>query len=324
MRESASSIDAAAAGWVSRLDRGLTDVEQLGLEEWLAADDRHVGALARAQAAWVHVERAKVLGSDRFLPKPRIGVFTRRARWWGSAAATLSIAALVTALWAWQGYGQTHVFTAIGEIRELHLRDGSLVTLGTQSRVSLHYERAQRGVRLESGEALFKVAKDPDRPFVVEAGNVRVRAVGTEFDVRHSDHGVELTVAEGSVDVWRELTSREPPVRVAAGSHTFVTREQITAPDALTEEQVLRSLEWTTGMIDFNGMTLGEAAAELNRYNRRVIVIADPTLAAHKIIGRFRATDPVAFADAAAVMLDARVNADRDQLILEPGRGSHN
>jgi transmembrane sensor len=322
VRESASSIDSAAAAWVSRLDRGLTDVEQLGLEEWLAADHRHLGALARAQATWAHVERAKVLGSDQLLPKPRIGAFTRRPRWWLSAAAT--VAGLIIAGWVGQAYMRTHLSTDIGEIRELHLADGSLVTLGTQSRVSLHYERALRGVRLESGEALFKVTKDPGRPFVVEAGNVRVRAVGTEFAIRQSDRGVDVTVAEGSVDVWRELTSLEPPVRVAAGSHTFVTREQITAPDVLTQAQVLRSLEWTTGMIDFNGMTLGEAAAELNRYNRRVIVIADPTLAAHKIIGRFRATDPVAFAKAAAAMLDAHVNADHDQLVLEPSRALHN
>jgi transmembrane sensor len=322
VRESASSIDAAAAAWVSRLDRGLTDVEQIGLEEWLAADTRHVGSLARAQATCLHVERVKVLGSARLLHKPGVEAFTRRTAWWLAAAAT--VAGLVTGLWAWQGYMRTHVSTAIGEIRELRLADGSRVTLGTQSRVSLHYESALRGVRLESGEALFKVTKDPERPFVVQAGNVRVRAVGTEFDVRHSDRGVEVAVAEGAVDVWRELTSQEPPVRVAAGSRTFITREQISAPEALTEAQVVRSVEWTTGIIDFNGMTLAEAAAELNRYNRRAIVIADPELAAHKIIGRFRATDPVAFANAAAAMLDARLKADNDQLILEPGRRLHN
>jgi transmembrane sensor len=318
VRESASSIDAAAAAWVSRLDRGLTDVEKIELEEWLAGDNRRLGALARAQATWLHVGRVKVLGSDRVLQKPGIAALTRRTLWWLSAAAT--VASLAMGLWAWQGYMRTHVSTGTGEIRELHLADGSRVTLGTQCRVSLHYEPALRGVRLESGEALFRVASDPNRPFVVQAGNVRVRAVGTEFDVRRSDRGVEVTVAEGTVDVWRELASHEPAVRVAAGSRTFITREEISAPQALTGAQVERSVEWTTGTIDFNGKTLGEAAAELNRYNRRAIVIADPALAAHKIIGRFRVTDPDAFANAAAAMLDAHVRTDDNQLILEPGR----
>lgn len=316
VRESASSIDAAAAAWVARLDRGLTDIEQIGLDEWLAADSRHVGALARAQATWVHIGRVEVLGSIRRLRQP--GVLTRRAAWWLSAAAT--VAGLVTALWAWQGYMRTHLSTAIGEIRELQLDDGSRLTLGTQSRVSLHYERGLRRVRLESGEALFRVAQDRSRPFVVQAGNVQVRAVGTEFDVRSGNRGVEVTVAEGAVDVWRELAPLKPAVRVAAGRRAFVAHDEIRTPQELTGAQVLQSIEWTTGTIDFNGKTLGEAAAELNRYNRRAIVIADPALAARKIIGRFRATDPVAFVYAVAAMFDAHVRAETDQLILEPGR----
>lgn len=318
MRESASSIDAAAAAWLVRLDRKLTQVEQARLEEWLAADSRHVGALARAQATWAHVGGAKLLSLSRMLPPLAIEAPAKRMNWWLSAAAGL--AGLVVALWAWHAYVPTHVSTAMGESRELHLSDGSRVTLGMQSSLSLDYQFKLRRVQLEAGEASFKVAKDPDRPFVVQAGNVRVSAVGTEFEVRRGARDVDVTVTEGAVDVVRDVTAAEPPVRMSAGRRISITPGGNDTPRAITEGQHVRPSEWTTRVIDFNGQTLEEAAAELNRYNQRTVVIADPALATRKIIGRFRATDPLAFANAAAAMLDAHVRTEQERLVLEPNR----
>lgn len=318
MRESAATIDAAASTWVTRIDRGLTEVEQATLEEWLAGDTRRVGALARAQATWLRVERAKVFRGARELGESPIERFRRKAVPCLSAAAMLL--GLAIAVWVWQGYTRTHLTTATGEIRQVRLADGSQVTLGTRSRVSLQYESRTRRVRLESGEALFEVAKDANRPFIVQAGNVRVRAIGTAFDVRRrSDRDVEVTVTDGTVDVWRETTNPEPAVRLPAGRRTLVTAQEIAEPEELTAVQLARAVEWKTGMIDFNGRTLAEAAAELNRYNHQTIVIADAALASQRVVGRFQATDPRAFASAAAAMLNAHVRTDGDQLILEPG-----
>jgi transmembrane sensor len=317
VRETAHRIDAAACDWIVKVDRGLTEAEQAAFEEWLAADTRRAGALARAQATWVYADRAQGLGAS---PAPRE---SQTDRLWRSvmpwASAAVFFVGLATAPWVWQGYARNHVATAPYEVRQVPLADGSRITLDTRSRVSVQYESATRLVRLESGEALFEVAKDPRRPFVVEVGIVRVRAVGTAFVVRRrSDRIVEVTVAKGTVDVWREATSSEPAVRLAAGNRIFVTPEEIAKPVALTDAQLQQAVSWKAGFIDLNGRTLGDAAAELNRYNGRIVVIADPRLAAQTVVGRFQATDPTAFVTAAAAMLDAQVRTDGDQLILEP------
>jgi transmembrane sensor len=321
VRETAHAIDEAASTWVVRVDRGLTQAEQAVLEEWLAGDSRRAGALARAQAIWVHADRAQALRGSRELRESPSARLWRRATPWASAATVLL--GLATAFWAWQGYVRTNPATAIGEIRQVPLADGSRITLDEQSRVSVQYQTATRLVRVDSGEVLFEVAKDPRRPFVVQAGNVRVRAVGTAFVVRrHADGDVEVTVSEGTVDVWRETTSPEPAVRLAAGSRTLATTEAIAQPIKLTDSQLARAVAWSAGVIDLNGRTLGEAATELNRYNRLTVVITDPRLAAQTVVGRFQATDPTAFAAAAATMLNAHVRTDGDRLILEPGPSS--
>jgi len=318
VRETAQTIDAAASAWVVRVDRGLTEAERMALEKWLAADSRCTGALARAQATWVHADRAQVFRtSDKLRESPGARLWRRTIPWASAAAVLLSVA---TTFWIWQGYARTNPATAMGEIRQVPLADGSRLTLDERSRVSVQYETATRRVRLESGEALFEVAKDPKRPFVVQAGNIRVRAVGTAFVVsRHTDGDVEVTVSEGTVDIWRETTSPEPAVRLAAGNRTLVTTETIAEPVKLTDAQLARAVAWSVKVIDLNGRTLGDAAAELNRYNRRTVVIADHRLAAQTVVGRFQATDPMGFAAAAATMLDAHVRIDGDRLILEPG-----
>src|SRR5450631_1272172 len=318
VRETAHAIDAAASAWVVRVDRGLTEVEQAVLEEWLAGDSRRSGALARAQATWVHADRAQAFRASHKLRESPSAKLWRRAMPWASAATVLL--GLATAFWAWQGYVRSNPATAMGEIRQVPLADGSRITLDERSRVSVRYETATRLVRLESGEVLFEVAKDPRRPFVVQAGNIRVRAVGTAFVVRrHADGDVEVTVSEGTVDIWRETTSPEPAIRLAAGNRTVVTTEAIARPAKLTDAQLARAVAWSVRVIDLNGRTLGDAAAELNRYNSRTVVIADPRLAAQTVVGRFQATDPMAFAAAAAAMLDAHVRIEGDRFILEPG-----
>jgi transmembrane sensor len=318
MRESAHKINAAALEWVVRIDRGLTKAEQDAFEEWLAGDARRTGALARGQAAWVHTDRARVYCAPGELREsPATGAWRAAIPRMAAALALFGLAAVILSVW--EGYSRTHLGTTIGEIRKVPLTDGSRITLDTSSRVSVRYESAARLVRLESGTALFEVAKDPGRPFVVQAGHTRVRAVGTAFIVRRrSEDDVEVTVTEGTVDVWRELTTPEPAVRLSAGDHTLATPRQVVEPQALTEAQLAGAVAWEDGIIDLNGRSLGEAAAEFNRYNRQIVVIADPRLAAQPVVGRFQSNSPRAFVTAAAAMLDAQVRTDGDRLILEP------
>jgi transmembrane sensor len=303
---------------VVKVDRGLTDLERTVLEEWLAGDSRRAGALARAQATWVHTDRAQAFrGSTELRESSSIRLLRRSIPWASAASVVLGLA---TAFWLWQGNVRTNPATAAGEIRQVPLADGSRLTLDERSSVSVQYETATRRVRLEFGEVLFEVAKDPKRPFVVQAGNIRVRAVGTAFVVRRRPDGdVEVTVSEGTVDIWREAIGPEPAVRLGAGNRTVVTTGEIAAPVKLTEAQLASAVAFSVKFIDLDGRTLGDAAAELNRYNSRTVVIADPRLASQTVVGRFQVNDPMAFAAAAAAMLDAHVRIDGERFILESG-----
>jgi transmembrane sensor len=317
VRENAQTIDAAASDWAVRIDRGLTTEEGIALEEWLAGDTRRAGAFARNEAGWMHADRGQAFLGASELRIPRTADRSTFARPWLATAAALL---LTIAVWAWHAHSVTHLATAAGEVRRVPLVDGSLITLGNQTRIAIAYEPSTRRIRLESGEALFEVAKDPSRPFVVEGGDVRIRAVGTAFLVdRRPDGAVEVTVTKGIVDVWRETTSPEPATRLVAGKRTLVTAREIAEPRQLTYAQLARAAELDTSAIELKGRTLAEAAAEFNLMNHTTVVINDVQLANHKIIGRLEVRNPTAFVYAAAAMFDAHVRTDGDQLILEPG-----
>lgn len=316
MQENTDSIDSAASEWVAKIDRGLNGDEELALERWLAADRSCREALERAQAVWKNLDRAQVFRiADELRRAPR-ETASRRAK---AAAYCAALVTVLACMGTWFSYSRTHVSTTVGEIRQVPLNDGSRVTLDTGSRIAVEYEAQTRIVRLESGEALFEVAKDPKRPFVVQAGNVRVRAVGTAFLVRRrSDADVDVTVTKGTVEVWNATRPPEAALRLKAGSATSLSGETIAPPKDLTVIQIERAIDWKSGIVDLNGRTLADASAEINRYNTRHVVIPDPHLAAQTLIGHVSASDPVAFAEAAAAMFDARVRSDGENLILEP------
>jgi transmembrane sensor len=93
------------------------------------------------------------------------------------------------------------VSTSSGEIKQIVLRDGSKVTLGAKTELSVHYGQCLRTILLNSGEALFNVAHDSRCPFIVIAGGGAITALGTEFSVRRTLDRVTVQVAEGMVDV---------------------------------------------------------------------------------------------------------------------------
>ena len=314
MQESTDSIEIAATEWIAKIDRGLENDETMALERWLAADRRCRGALERAQAVWKNLDRAQVF---RIADEQRRGPPAVKRH--GAKVAAYAAAAVIACLGLWFGHSRGDLSTTVGEIRQVPLNDGSRVTLDTGSRIAVEYRAETRIVRLESGEALFEVAKDPKRPFVVQAGKIRVRAVGTAFLVRRrSDDDVDVTVTKGIVDVWSDARPPETTIRLKAGSETSLSGGTVAPPQALTATQIERATDWKLGLVNLDGRTLGEAAAEINRYNRLRVEIPDPRLAAEPLVGNVSSSDPVAFAEAAAAMFDARVRRDGDRLILDP------
>lgn len=312
-RESAADIEADAARWVVRVDRD-GDAVRAELEAWLAGDRRRMGAYARAEAAWTHMDRASVLGVEDATARAVAPLVRRRSVIAGLGALAAGLAAAVVA----PRLLARRYDTALGEIRRVPMADGSVAAINTDSELEIAMRPRLRAVKLERGEAWFAVAKDPGRPFVVESGPVRVRAVGTAFSVRKREAGSDVLVTEGVVEVWTQ-DGRTPPRRVAAGERVFADNDLgiLTPPKA--DADLGRQLAWRDGQIVLDGQTLAEAAAEFNRYNDRKIEVADPRLADQRFVGWFRTNDPEGFAEAAALTFSGKVSQSGDAIVLRGG-----
>lgn len=319
-QETAKAIDERATAWAIRLDRGDLDVDaRAELDLWLAGDSRRRGAFLRAQAAWAMLDRASVMAGDGGSSSAPASqpAFTGQTRRWliggGAAIAAAAVGAAYLGLTS-----QIRYATTLGEIRRVPLADGSVAAINTQSIVKVAFRREERRVRLDQGEAWFQVAKDADRPFVVDAGDVRVRAVGTAFSVHRLETGAEVLVTEGVVEIW-SVGAEDRKVRVVAGARAFVSDQAGPVRVAEAPAAIDRTLAWRAGQVVLDGDTLGAAAAEFNRYNSRKIVIDDPALARERFVGRFRTNEPDAFAEAVAATLGMKTTSEGDEIRFGPG-----
>jgi transmembrane sensor len=315
-----NTIEDIAAAWVAREDgRPLDQVEQRKRDAWLAQDVRHRGAYARAHAVFLHLERARALGPtyqpDRFAGRAEDVPVRRRAGFWTGAVAASALVVAAGLLGVREpAYASGHHVTKLGEVLRLPLDDGSTVTLNSSSEVVVAYSANRRSVQLLRGEALFDVAKDRARPFVVSAGASEVTAVGTSFAVhRQTGDTVDVTVRQGIVKVDG---ARVDAVQLGANAVAVVKPQERIQIRKLAPDRVDRLLAWRNGMIAFNGDTLEHAAAEFARYSDTRILIEDPQVATRKVVGLYSANDPAGFARAVALSMGLQVEQTRHGVYL--------
>lgn len=298
-----------ASLWLARRDRGLSAAEQDEYLRWLRASPAHAAAVAQHAAALERMMRLyEWQPSHTAEPNPALFAPPPPPRRpWRLALAAGLAAALVAGLFAVFGpdepapapAGAPRSYLKVNE--RLALPDGSRAELRDGTALVVEYSETERRVRLKGGEAHFSVWKDPARPFVVEAGGVAVRAVGTAFVVRLGAKEVEVLVTEGRVDVSAGPAARpsaaggvEVPT-VSAGERATVARsaEPAAVPDRpviapVTSDEIRRELAWQTPRLEFEETPLADAVAEFNRLNRQQLALADPKLGALRIGGTFR------------------------------------
>jgi transmembrane sensor len=318
MSKTAREIDAEAADWAARVDRGVLEGEQdQAFQAWLDADPRALGAYGRMRAVALATERARALGPG-FNPAHFTQPVERRSllKAAGAIAATLLVGG-VAGFEILRTRGRYS--TRKGETKVVALKDGSVVTLNTNTEVVVDFTDKLRAVELVRGEALFDVTRNKVRPFVVAAGDTSVRVVGTSFTVSRLDAApVQVLVREGIVEVFKPLLIDAAPIRISAGTRAVaaVAQPQVAAVSAVPAAQLHREMAWQDGHIAFEGQTLEQAAAEFSRYSDIRIVIDDSVLAHEEIAGLFRANDPVGFAHTVAVSLNARVRVGEGEVTL--------
>ncbi|HEX7115089.1 MAG TPA: FecR domain-containing protein [Steroidobacter sp.] len=324
MESSRREIEDRATELLQRRECGNWSREdEAELTRWLEESTANRVAFLRAEAAWEAMGRLKALGAGllrRTVPTPealealQVGsVGERAARPAGSRyfrkvgiAATILVAVGLALAGSVLWFTGERYATPIGGVASVPLADGSRITLNSDSRVRVLFSERERYISLVRGEVYFEVAPDSNRPFVVDAGDRRVVAVGTKFAVRRETDELRVVVTEGrvrvenaevpSVDEPKLATDQRNPSQLIASAGSVVrARQDEVIVNRHAPDEAEEILSWRNGYLSFRATPLKDAVAEFNRYNTRQIVIADENLAAMQLTGKFRATNNEAF-----------------------------
>jgi transmembrane sensor len=289
-----------ASSWLARLNADdVTPEDRAQFEAWRRAHPLNARTFDAMSGVWQrflragHVVRAVSFGQAMHEAAQPRGAL-RRAKW----AAAAVLAALAVGAWIFvQSYSRSHFETAIGEHAAVQLPDGSSLELNSHSIARMDYTPHSRIIHLERGEAYFKVAPDPRRPFWVVARNAWIRALGTAFNVDLRGTQVRVTVSEGTVQVAAlraapatpsdRLLAQGPVSTLTAGEQADL-REGTAALRALATLEVLRVEAWRQGKVFFIDQPLDEVIEELSRYTTLDITVTDEALRRLPVGGTFQ------------------------------------
>lgn len=329
-----NSPSEAAARWFALRRRKPDCIEEQQFAEWLEADPANRHAYDEVTRSW---EIAVLAAADPTVVQMRTDALMARpareqrdfSRLWGAlATAALVLIAFTGVYFARPGFmgsasdiaaNPDHIVlrTGIGERATASLEDGSTVVLNTNSVLEINYSKLRRDVRLVAGQALFKVAHDTARPFIVAAANHEVVAVGTEFEVRLDGEKVRVALLQGRVRVepiaaHRGAIGEQSVAVMAPGEQLVASSAGMIVNRANVEELV----SWKTGRVRFDNIRLADAVAEMNRYSRTRITIDDPSAADIRITGAFRTGQSYSFAQTIGEAFPVEVEQSGDTIRL--------
>jgi len=245
---------------------------------------------------------------------------TRRQRQRGrmfAIAASLMIGLLAAGSY-WWATGPDEFHTALGERRVITLTDGSKLSLDADSEVTVRYGKHDRALHLLRGQARFDVAHDKSRPFSVVAGNQRVIATGTAFNIDIAGPKVLVTLIEGHVVVVNETEGPQGAASVARTIELKAGQQLATGPAAaprILSANVQRVTAWTIGQIMFDDEPLSSVVDRVNRYGGTQVVVADPEVGAMKISGVFNAGDTLGFVEIVTHYLPVKAVSEGPHII---------
>jgi transmembrane sensor len=311
-----------ASAWFVEFRLGsLTNSSRDEFLEWLCRSPDHIRAYLEVSQTYVQLPAPGVLPNDdvdRLIEKararltndvipidPRIPhheppvpnrVVTRH---WSWAIAASIIVVLAGSFVAWRYHERGVYATEAGEGRTVTLADGSRIELNGRTRLRVSYSDHERDIALLEGQALFQVAKDKSRPFIVDTGTAQVRAVGTSFDVHKEGAETTVTVLEGTVAVLSTTRTpaassitaagAAPDLFVTAGEQAVVTPEGSRKPHAAN---VAAATAWTRGQLEFDDTPLAQVAEQFNRSSPRPLVLDSESAGKVRISGIYSSVDP--------------------------------
>jgi transmembrane sensor len=271
-----------ASLWAARLDGSvLSPTDRTALDEWLAADPAHRALLSAYCQFSADLEQQLPLlaGLRDELAETKTAAKTAQPLpWlrWPTLAGAALMAAAALAVILWQGRPQNHfqnIATSVAQRQEVTLEDGTHIELNAQTALVAELNPDSRRVRLAGGEAFFRVARDPARPFYVETPAGSVRVTGTQFNVRtETATALEVTVLEGSVQV---RAGGDATVHALKHGDRLVRDNGSVVTTALSGVELDNALAWRQGKIIFTGTPLREVLARFARYHGRNLTASD-------------------------------------------------
>jgi transmembrane sensor len=302
------AIRAQAAAWLARLrSEERTAEDEAGFRAWLSESAAHRQAFDSINAAW---EAAGALRPERQRPGGARRGERIDARRRMLVTAGVGALAVVGGLGVWRTAFAGVYSTAVGEQLRVTLDDGSQIILDTDTKLRVAYGAQRRAVALARGRAHFDVTRDVGRPFIVTAGDHQVVADGKTFDVTREQGSVAVVAIDGQVVV--RAAAAQPAVTVTAGRRVIYSG----APLREDRPDLAHVTAWQTGRAVFDNEPVASAVAEMNRYSRRPIVIADDAVGRMRVSGVYNTGDTEAFARSLAALLPLEVSAQGDRVML--------
>ena len=354
-----ADIVSEACAWIVQIEEGnLTPADQLAFKEWVNRSPAHKSEITRlAQfSSELNVLTAMMPSLDEAMLRRR-KLRKSRNRW--KTVLPVIMASISVAVFMFSGLfvndsttllpndESAFYATQIGGQKDITLSDGSVIKLNTNTEVEINFNAKRRKIRLIKGEAFFQVAHNPDKPFLVYAGDKVVRAVGTAFIVRNLTGRFEVTVTEGQVELKTDTLSNiiKPvasigtvpvasvgavkelvkstvvgPVAIKAGETityaiAMVTPAKINRVEKITKREIERELSWQDGLLEFSDTPLTEVIADLSRYTSLKIEISDPELRNLKFGGLFRTDELSVLFDTLETNFDIRVEYENNDVV---------
>lgn len=324
------TVEEEARGWLIKLDGDspLSEDYQKALQAWCQRSPAHREELLRIAKFF---EEANLLVNLAVPLKSHASNKKKKVKWPGlkllgmpgAAGASYAAVLLVVFVVLFKLYQLDSITelngvyaSAIGEIQQHTLADGSVVYLNTNSQIDIDYNSAVRKIRLLKGEAHFSVAKDNEWPFEVYVGEKMVKAVGTAFTIKIAGQGVSVAVTEGRVDLVNMIEKSVASLKAAPeggevkarkigslgrGQQAVISTRPANESavnttggviiTTISDQQMERKTSWQTGYLLFAGEPLSDVVAEISRYTNTQIEIVSPELRALRIGGRFKIDD---------------------------------
>jgi transmembrane sensor len=300
-----------AVEWFVQLESERCDEQQRDrFQDWLSENEAHQRAYAEAERLWANLDNLKDTNIPELHGAGGIRPLTGRLMRTGLSALLLAV--LVSG-W-WQDYSAETITysTSLGERRRIYLPDGSQLALNAATRLSVRLSWLRRQVELEEGEVLVTVAHQNLRPFTVQMADLRIKDIGTVFNVRKRPEGGAVSVLEGEVELKTDRSWFGDSLK--AGFSRRIDRDGRLRP--VEKADIERSTAWTEGHLIFDHTPLADVAAELERHHAVHFVFADPSIAGQTLSGSFDTADLKPFLLAVEKILPIHAKRQKQTIVL--------